>query len=80
MRPRSCSAGSWTLGLTCVYSAEPDTKPDPQALLNSVVSTSACGKRLQTQGKCGLTKKLKLGYHLVENCDLEIKWVVKKGR
>lgn len=76
-----CRAGSWSSGLTPEPAVlglppRPGAWPTGAAEFGSV-SVSASGKRLGTQGKCGLINKLKPGYHVAGDCNLGVKLAVK---
>lgn len=76
-----CRAGSWSSGLTpepavLGHPPHPGAWPTGAAKFGSE-SVRACGKRLGTQGKCGLINKLKPGYHVAGDCNLGVNLAVK---
>lgn len=67
---------SWTLGLTCVCSAEPEQEPDPQALAEFCFYKCSWEKAADS-GQVWLDKEIKTQIASCWDCDLRVKRLVK---
>lgn len=76
MQLGSYSSESWTLGLTCVRSAEPDQEPDPQALAEFCFYKCLWEKAVDSR-QVWLDKEIKTRISPCWDCDLRVKWLVK---